>query len=340
MNSQEIAMLGAMNVSTRQLRAFATVARLCSFTRAAQQLHITQAGLSGMIRELELQLGGRLFDRTTRSVTLTATGAALLPVVTHVLEELDAAAASVGRIGTASRRTLAVGTTPMVSSAVLPAAIRAFALVHPDVSVTVRDLDRTQIQANVDSGELDAGFGVFLNAAAGIDRVPLLELPLLLAAPESQVLPDAVPWTALKNMPLLALPVDNPVQKVIDGHLERFGRAHEDRPHFNNFNTLLGMVEAGLGNAVVPSFARQAQRYRVRFAALTGPRVSLEFFQITKKGREVNPLLADFSRALARVLQSPGSGVSRQRGTEVRTPADRSAHTAREIKTLRRSTPP
>jgi Transcriptional regulator len=293
-----------MNISTRQLRAFGAVARLASFTRAAQQLHMTQAGLSGMIRELESQLGARLFDRTTRTVTLTAMGSAMLPVATQVLEQLDTVVETVGKIGSAARRTLAVATTPMLSSSVLPAVIRAFMTLHPNVALRVRDLDRSQIQSHVDSGELDAGFGVFLSAAVGIHRAPLLKLPLLLAAPGLESLPNAVTWRSLRSTTLLALPVDNPVQRVIDEHLARIGRSNEERLHFNNFNTLLGMVEAGLGNAVVPSFARQANRYRVRFAELTQPRVSLDFYQITKSGRELNPVLADFSRLLAEVLAS------------------------------------
>ena len=63
-----------MNLSTRQMRAFLQVARIDNFTRAAEQAHITQAGLSILIREMEKQLGCRLFDRTTRMVSLTPAG--------------------------------------------------------------------------------------------------------------------------------------------------------------------------------------------------------------------------------------------------------------------------
>lgn len=290
-----------MNISTRQLRAFEAVARLGSFTRAAQQLHMTQAGLSGMIRDLESQLGERLFDRTTRHVSLTESGAALLPVATKVLEQLDGAIHSLGRIGSAARRSLSIATTPMLSSAVLPKAIRVFTELHPTIQVRVRDLDRSEIQMHVDSGELDAGFGVFLNSAAGIQRDPLLKLPLLLASPASQARSSLITWRALRDVPLLALPVDNPMQRVIDEQLEKIGRANEQRLYFNNYNTLLGMVEVGLGNAVVPSFAKKA-KFEVGFAELTGPRISLDFYQITKKGREANPLLEDFSRLLTRIL--------------------------------------
>lgn len=293
-----------MNVSLRQLHAFGAVARLGSFTRAAQQLHITQAGLSGMIRDLETQLDVRLFDRTTRTVSLTSAGQHLLPVAEQALEQLESSFASLGRQAATARRTLTVGATPLVASCVLPAVIGHFARHRPDLTVRLRDIERDQIQAQVEAGELDAGFGVFLGAAVGIQRVPLLKLPLLLASPADSSLPATLPWKALRPLPLLALPVGNPVQRLIDEQLAAIGRANEERLEFNTFHTLLAMVEAGLGHAVLPSFARlSGPRYRVRFAALSQPKVSLDFFQITKKGRETNPLLAAFSAALADSLK-------------------------------------
>lgn len=296
-----------MNITTRQLRAFTAVARLGSFTRAAQQIHMTQAGLSGIVREFETQVGQRLFDRTTRTVTLTASGAALLPIATQVLQSLEGASAILDNIGSAERRTLTVATTPMLSSTVLPGAIRAFAITHPYVSVNIRDLDRSEIQGQVDAGHVDAGFGVFLGAAVGIDRVPLLKLPLLLAAPEEDKLPKSVSWKKLQGAKLVALAVDNPVQRVIDEQLGRIGQANEERLCVNNFNTLLAMVEATFGRAIVPSFARLGGGYKVNFAELTEPRIGLDFYQITRKGRSVNPALEEFSRTLKGILSTPVS---------------------------------
>jgi DNA-binding transcriptional LysR family regulator len=63
-----------MNLSMRQMRAFLHVARIGNFTRAAERAHMTQAGLSTLVREMERQLGARLFDRTTRMVSLTTAG--------------------------------------------------------------------------------------------------------------------------------------------------------------------------------------------------------------------------------------------------------------------------
>src|SRR5215472_1394593 len=87
----------SMEFSSRQLRAFVLAAQHRSFTRAAEALFITPSGLSVLIRELETQLGFRLFDRTTRSVSLTNYGTRLVPVIRRNLDQLDAAMSQVGQ---------------------------------------------------------------------------------------------------------------------------------------------------------------------------------------------------------------------------------------------------
>ena len=86
-----------MDFTSRQFRAFSLVAQHRSFSRAAEELYITPSGLSVLIRELETQLGFRLFDRTTRHVGLTSSGNELLGVVRESLEKFDAAVSQIGR---------------------------------------------------------------------------------------------------------------------------------------------------------------------------------------------------------------------------------------------------
>src|SRR5258705_272173 len=73
-----------MKISSRQLKAFVLTARHRSFSRAAEQLFISQSGMSVLVRELETQLGFRLFDRTTRKVSLTEPGLRFLPIAARV----------------------------------------------------------------------------------------------------------------------------------------------------------------------------------------------------------------------------------------------------------------
>ena len=127
--------------TSRQLRAFLLVADQHNFSRAAEALFITPSGLSLLIRELENQLGFRLFDRTTRRVELTADGNQLLPVVRRNLEELENAASRIGQTAKAAGQTISVGASWMLAVNILPQAIKEFRVKRPEVRIQVFDAD-------------------------------------------------------------------------------------------------------------------------------------------------------------------------------------------------------
>jgi DNA-binding transcriptional LysR family regulator len=292
-----------MNISLRQLKAFLQVARLGNFTRAAEHMHITQAGLSIMMRELEAQLDCRLFDRTTRNVSLTAAGEQFLPVAARTLEDLESSAAQLGAITARARQTLVVGATPLISSNVLPAVCQAFRIAHPEVNVRLVDTDRVQVQTLVEQGEVDFGLGAFFKPTAGIELTPLFPFRLMWISPGrntpgSDQSTGGMPWEALVEVQLLGLPAENRIQQFIENHLAAIGRAHEDRLTFNNFETLIAMVAAGVGTAIVPSYAMAAcRRHGVRTALLDEPASPLDFYRITKRGRAAANAMAAFTES-------------------------------------------
>ncbi|MFM9925641.1 LysR family transcriptional regulator [Variovorax sp. H27-G14] len=297
-----------MNLSTRQMRAFLHVARIGNFTRAAEQAHITQAGLSILVREMEKQLGCRLFERTTRVVSLTPEGRRLLPVVERLLTDLDDVAAELGAAGDAARRTLRIAATPLVSSHLLPQVFTTFRAAHPQVSLRLFDADLRDVQAMVAAGDADMGLGFFFKAAVGLARTPVGRFHLMRVAPctEQDNAPPAIgtaPWSALRGAELIGLPPGNPIQKVIDEHLGAIGRADAQRPAFNFFGTLISMVEAGFGTAVMPTFALAAcRRHRVRTDVLTKPKVGLDFYRVTKRGAHETEAMQAFVATLVKAL--------------------------------------
>jgi DNA-binding transcriptional LysR family regulator len=294
-----------MNLSTRQMRAFLQVARIGNFTRAAEQAHITQAGLSILIREMEKQLGCRLFDRTTRMVSLTPAGRRLLPVVERLLTDLDDVAAELGAEGDAARQTLRIAATPLVSSHLLPWVFASFREAHPQVALRLFDADLRDVEAMVEAGDADLGLGFFFRAAPGLDRTPVGRFELMRvtqAAADGEPVGSA-PWSALRGAALIGLPPGNPIQKVIDRQLGEMGLADAQRPAFNFFGTLISMVEAGFGTAVMPTFALAAcRRHRVQTDVLVKPRVGMDFFRVTRRGVHETEALRAFSETLERAL--------------------------------------
>jgi len=300
----------AMNVSIRQLTGFLLVARLGSFTRAAEQLHITQAGLSAMVRDLETQFGCRLFDRTTRSVSLTREGLDLLPSAERIVNEMETAAAMVRATAASARRILTVAVTPIVASSLMPQICRVYARLEPGVEVRVRDVPQPEIQGLVERGEADVGYSIFLKPATGIEVRSLLSFQLVCIAPRG-TLRDMVepagraelPWAALPPHKLIGLPADTLIQQAMDGYLAAVGRANEPRPVCNSMQTIIGMVAAGHGMAILPSMVLPscpADTFDVAY--MVDPVAPLPFYQIAKKGHQLPEMVSPFVATLVEVV--------------------------------------
>src|SRR5262249_43561817 len=120
-----------MEFTSRQLRAFLLVAQHRSFSRAAEALFITPSGLSVLIRELETQLGFRLFERTTRHVAPTPYGAELVAVVQRNLAELEATSSRIGKSAGRADQLLTLGAPPLISANIMVQAIKEFRALRP-----------------------------------------------------------------------------------------------------------------------------------------------------------------------------------------------------------------
>ncbi|HEX6158355.1 MAG TPA: LysR family transcriptional regulator, partial [Burkholderiales bacterium] len=143
-----------MNITSRQLKAFVLTARHHSFSRAAEQLFITQSGMSVLVRELETQLGVRLFERTTRKVALTEFGAQFLPVADRSLRELEEAAAKLSRSAAAAQDYLSIGAAPFPAAEILPQAMRAYATLDPRLQLRIVDAERARLVEMLQAGEI------------------------------------------------------------------------------------------------------------------------------------------------------------------------------------------
>jgi LysR family carnitine catabolism transcriptional activator len=293
-----------INASSRQLLAFLEVSRLHSFAKAAEQIALSPSGMSMLVKELEEQVGARLFDRTTRSVTLTDAGRRLQPVAERIVNELRSLGPVIEGSQTAVRSRLDVAATPTVSASLLPGVVREFAGSHPQVHVHLADVDVSAVRRKVLDGEADIGLGFFFKPAVGLLRQPLCKFRLMRISPRGTGaggLGPRRPWSSLSGLPLISLPADNPIQALIEVQLTRIGRAHEERPMMNLIGTLIAMVEAGLGHAVVPSFALgECLRHELSVAMLVEPVVHIDLYLVSRRGTQPKPAALDFTAAVKR----------------------------------------
>jgi len=287
--------------TSRQLRAFLLVAQYRSFSRAAGTLFITPSGLSVLIRELETQLGVRLFDRTTRHVALTASGVELLTVAQRNLQELDSVMSRVGKSAGGTTLSLSIGAGPLLMTSVVAPAIKEFRSHRPEVRFQLVDEAASVVMQKVESGELDIGLGVFFKYLSDVRRTPLFRfsLALIRADKDPTFRPATTAWSALKGAQLISLPRSLPLQQFIDKHLARAGVVYQPTLVVNYVNTQIVMVEIGEGMAIIPSFGQLACRDRkIVMSRLVNPVVHVDICQVRRAGRKLPPIAEEFTSFL------------------------------------------
>jgi len=289
-----------MDFTSRQLRAFHLVAHHRSFARAAEALLITPSGVSVLIRELERQLGFRLFDRTTRQVAMTNHGSELLAITQPGLRALDAAMSRIEQAAKGKTRWISVGTTPWIAANLLPPVINAFRRQRPDLRIRLFDGSLKSIERRVEAGKLDLGLGLF-NKMPDVRRVPFFRFSLMVirADKNPEIGRVSTPWPALNGETLISLTKNYPHQQLIDKQLAKAGVTWKRGQTVNLLDTQIGLVEAEAGIAIIPSFGiPDCRRRELTMSELVEPVVSLEFYQITSRGRELPAEAAAFSQFL------------------------------------------
>lgn len=298
-----------MNIGARQLHAFLEVCRLQSFAKAAEQIHLSPSGMSMLVKELEEQVGARLFDRTTRTVTLTDAGKRMQPVAERIVGEFHALGDAVEGAEAAVRQRLEIAATPMVSASLIPAVLHDFARSRPDVRIRLADVDVNQVRRKVLEGEADIGLGFFVKPAVGLVRQPLCNFRLMFLSPPGKGkgrggLQASRNWASIAGMPLVSLPADNPIQAVVEKQLAQFGQRQGERLRVNLIGTVLAMVRAGHGHAVVPSFVRDAcLQLGLGVSMLSTPSTDIALYLVSQRGKRPTPAAQEFAAELRRAAE-------------------------------------
>ncbi|MGN6188235.1 MAG: LysR family transcriptional regulator [Conexibacter sp.] len=193
-----------VDLDTRLLRAFVTVAEELSFTRAAERLFVAQQALSAQIQQLEGRLAVRLFDRTTRRVDLTDAGERLLPHAVATLQALDAGVGAIEALRRSERATLRVGLSGTAMVPVVSETLRRFRERHPEVELKISNAGLNEPAAGLREGTVDVGFvrppfvddGISMVTILTEDRYAVLPSSHPLAGRESVRPEDVVgePW--------------------------------------------------------------------------------------------------------------------------------------------------
>jgi DNA-binding transcriptional LysR family regulator len=267
-----------MNLELRQLRYFVTVAEELHFGRAAIRLHMTQPPLSQTIQALEAALGTPLFARNNRNVALTPAGTALLPEARRILLQTFALPdlAQRGAAGEIVRLSLAFVSTADYS--VLPAFLREFRAVFPQVQIDLREATSDVQLEELLQGRIDAGLLIpplSDKAKLDLNYATVLSEPLIVAAPQGLKAlrgKKALSLRDLQEQPLIIFPrrIAPALHDAILACFHDAGLTPHIAQEAIQMQTIVGLVSAGMGIALVPQSVSNLQRPGVEYRALTG----------------------------------------------------------------------
>ncbi|EWM12578.1 LysR family transcriptional regulator [Kutzneria sp. 744] len=244
-------------MDTRQLEYFVAVAEELSFTRAARRLQAVQSTVSAGIKSLESDLRTTLFDRSTRSVALTPSGAAFLPEAKAALAQLDRAKAVVQEAGAGLRGSLRIGTMMSVGPLDLPGLLGAFHRRYPlvDLHLTMSTTGSTGLAEDVRAGRLDAALvGLPPSDLAGLRARELNRHSYVALMPAEHRLAarSTVTITDLTGEDFVDTPRGFGNRIAIERAFDAAGRPRRVVAEVSDLRLVPDYVRAGLGIAVVP----------------------------------------------------------------------------------------
>jgi DNA-binding transcriptional LysR family regulator len=269
-------------IELRPLRQFVAVAEELHFGRAARRLAMTQPPLTLVVQALERALGVALFERTKRSVSLTAAGHALLEQARRLLVAAEALPAAVRAAALGRSGQLRLAFVSSIAYGALPLWVRGFREAHPDVQLQLREATLDVQLAAFAADEIDAGFVLHAPGAAppGLAALPVLREAMWLALPDGH--PAAVRKMLrdrdIADAPLLIFPravTPSLYDAILAGHRAR-GLTPQVAQEAIQMQTLVSLVSAGLGVAWVPETVTRLQRPGVVYRRVAGQPVMAE----------------------------------------------------------------
>ncbi len=293
-------------MTLRQFEAFLAVARAKSFRRAADLLHLTQPALSQHVRELEGELGARLFDRLGRTIALTEAGRLLEEHAVRLFATLQGARDAIGELQGLTRGSLLIGGSTTPGIYVLPRLIAAFRARYPGIQVSLRIANSRVIEERIRANELDLGVvgghvlgpGERCLAAGLLDELVLIVPPRHPWARRRAILP-----AKLSGERLLMREEGSATRQVTERALTAAGIKFSVAMELDHTEAIKQAVMAGLGVAFVSIHAVRGElgAQRLRALRLQGLPIRRHFHVIHHEARTLPPA----ARAFVELIHSP-----------------------------------
>ena len=287
------------------MRAFVIVGQQESFKLAARELLRTQPAITLAIQQLEEAVGLKLFERTTRKVTLTTEGEHFMPVAQRLIRDFDTAISDLNAASDRRSGHVSMAVVPSVATRLLPDVCKQFAARYPGISVHMIDDNSKGIQRRLARNEVDFSIGGYWRKHQDLVYHPMLEDRIEMVCHKDHPLgaeTGPIEWGELRDHQYL----DSGLHDVLQAQ----SLITEPKYEFSTTTLLFAMVKANFGITVLPSLAAQNGDPDLVSRPLVDPVETRQIFLMTRKGWSLSPA----SEAMIETLLEATPGIIKNLG--------------------------
>lgn len=243
----------------RHLRYFVALAECLHFTRAAERVHVTQSTLSHQIRQLEDEIGKRLFERVDKRVLITEDGELFLAYAQRALKEVDQGIGALKTSASGLTGSLRLGATHTFNIGFIPECVAALLMRHPTVTVAVHEHTVDEICAELLAGTIDMGISYRAHMPAALQFEPLYNEQMVLAVSPAHPLArrKRLRLVELHRQPLVLLPASFTTRTMLDECFQACGAEPVIVAEMDTIAPMLGLVERLQIGAIVSEHSVQ-----------------------------------------------------------------------------------
>lgn len=298
-----------MEPTLKQLRAFVTVAESGQFTRAAERLGLSQSATSTLINQLEGNLGLRLFDRHTRLLRMTQAGEEALSIARQAVGDIDRLIENAQELNVLSRGRVGIASGTLQAALLLPRLIRNFGENHSGIDISLHDVSERVMIDIVKNGSVDLGLGTVPDGDSEVVGTRLAaDAFLVVMRPEHPLArAGALRWKDLSQETLIGPQRGNPIRERLQAELARVGIELKLHRSFQDVSlplTIIGMVDAGLGVAIMTSTVIPlARSMGLVTVTPSDPLIARDISLIQRSDRSLSPAARKFRDFVLRSMK-------------------------------------
>ena len=284
----------AAQINYRLLHNFLQVAQAPSFRDASGKIHRSTSVVSAQIKQLEQQIGARLFHRTTRSVTLTPEGELLLQAARSGFREIESGLRQLQETLDLRVGRIAVASSPIMAATFLPPLLAEFEAHYPTIRILVRELTPAEIAQSLKSADADFGIGPRPDGKE-FSFEPLLQEEIMALVPRKfkPTATDTISLRELSRIPTLQLSQATALRSVLQQAARKHGIDLTPKYECTQAQTLIAMAHEELGAAILPaSIIPIRLDKRVRALRIVQPTLKRPIGVITWPQRALSPAAA------------------------------------------------